>query len=57
MKNDIEKDWAAKRNIIASSKGRFASITFTKKDGTVRKIRVQPAKLKFHLKGEVSVVR
>ena len=52
MKNDIEKDWAAKRDIIASSQGRFASITFTKKDGTVRKIRVQPAKLKFHLKGE-----
>ncbi|MGK7652408.1 hypothetical protein ACSQ76_08335 [Roseovarius sp. B08] len=41
----------AKREIIDSAKGRFASVTFTKKDGTERVMRVQPATLKFHVRG------
>ncbi len=41
----------AKRAIIESAKGRFASVTFTKKDGTERVMRVQPATLKCHVKG------
>ncbi|WP_088735425.1 hypothetical protein [Thioclava sp. F34-6] len=44
-------DYIEKRKLIASAKGRFASITFTKKDGTRRVMRVQPATLRQHLKG------
>ena len=45
---------AQKRSLIESAKGRFASVVFTKKDGSVRKMRVQPAKLKFHVKGDAA---
>ena len=44
---DIEE----KRELIRSAKGRFATVTFIKKDGSSRVMRVQPAKLKFHVKG------
>ena len=44
----------AKRAMIDSAKGRFASITFTKKDGTERVMRVQPATLKYHVKGKAA---
>lgn len=40
-----------KRALIASAGGRFASVVFIKKDGTRRVMRVQPARLKFHVKG------
>ncbi len=42
----------AKRRMIAAAKGRFVSVTFTKKDGTERVMRVQPATLKYHLRGD-----
>ncbi len=42
----------AKRRMIAAAKGRFVSVTFTKKDGSERVMRIQPATLKLHLKGE-----
>ena len=42
----------AKRKMIAAAKGRFVSVTFTKKDGSERVMRIQPATLKHHLKGE-----
>lgn len=48
---DIEE----KRDLIKSAKGRFATVTFTKKDGSARVMRVQPAKLKFHVKGDRAV--
>ncbi|WP_299850146.1 hypothetical protein [uncultured Roseovarius sp.] len=44
----------AKRRMIAAAKGQFVSVTFTKKDGSERVMRVQPAKLKFHLKGKTA---
>ncbi len=44
---DIEE----KRNLIRSAQGRFAAVTFIKKDGSTRVMRVQPAKLKHHVKG------
>ncbi len=44
----------AKRKLISSAKGRFCSVTFTKKDGSVRTMRVQPAKLQYHCKGEAA---
>ncbi|MEQ8898647.1 MAG: hypothetical protein RID23_16295 [Roseovarius sp.] len=40
-----------KRALIASAAGRFASVTFTKKDGSRRVMRVQPATLKYHVRG------
>lgn len=46
-----EPEYAQRRSLIASAKGRFASVTFIKKDGTERVMRVQPAKLRRHVKG------
>jgi hypothetical protein len=45
---------AAKRDLIASAGGRFCAVTFTKKDGTLRKMQVQPAALRTRLKGEAA---
>ena len=45
---------AQKRALIESAAGRFASVVFTKKDGSQREMRVQPAKLKFHVKGSAA---
>lgn len=47
---DIEE----KRDLIQSAKGRFAAVTFIKKDGSTRVMRVQPAKLKYHVKGDAA---
>lgn len=44
----------AKRKMIAAAKGRFVSVTFTKKDGSERHMRIQPATLKHHLIGETA---
>lgn len=41
-----------KRALIESAKGRICAVTFTKKDGSERVMKIQPAKLKFHIKGE-----
>ena len=41
-----------KRDLIASAGGRFCGITFRKKDGTERRMQVQPAALPFHVKGK-----
>lgn len=43
-----------KRELIESAGGRFASVVFTKKDGSRRQMRVQPAKLKYHVKGDAA---
>ena len=48
------EDFAAKRALIASAQGRFCVVTFIKADGTRRVMRVQPAALKFHVKGEAA---
>ncbi|UAB89683.1 hypothetical protein I5192_03085 [Ruegeria sp. SCSIO 43209] len=47
-------DYAEKRDLIASAKGRFVSVTFTKQDGTQRTMRVQPATLRRHIKGDAA---
>lgn len=49
-----QADIAEKRDLIQSAKGRFAAVTFTKKDGSTRVMRVQPAKLKYHVKGDAA---
>lgn len=46
-----QADYAAKRELIASSGSRICSVTFTKKDGNERVMRVQPAAIQSHLKG------
>ncbi|WP_425051519.1 hypothetical protein [Psychromarinibacter sp. S121] len=45
---------AEKRDLIDSAKGRICAVTFTKKDGSERTMKVQPAKLKFHVKGDAA---
>lgn len=45
-------DFATKRDLIASAKGRICAVTFIKKDGSERIMKVQPAALKFHVKGD-----
>lgn len=47
-------DYALKRELISSAGGRFSTVTFTKADGSERTMRVQPAKLKFHVKGDAA---
>lgn len=44
----------AKRKMIAAARGRFVPVTFTKKDGSERQMRIQPATLKRHLKDTAS---
>lgn len=45
---------AQKRKLIESAGGRFASVVFTKKDGSRRQMRIQPAKLKYQVKGDAA---
>lgn len=47
-------DLDAKRALIASAGGRFCTVIFTKADGTERAMKVQPAALKFHVKGDAA---
>jgi hypothetical protein len=47
-------DLAAKRDLIASAGGRFCAVTFIRKDGTERRMQVQPAALSRRLKGEAA---
>lgn len=47
-----KRDMARKAAIIASAGGRITSVTFTKKDGTRRVMKINPAKLRLHLKGK-----
>ncbi len=47
-------DYDEKRGLIEAEKGRIVAVTFTKKDGTEREMKVQPAKLKFHVKGDAA---
>lgn len=51
---EAEIEYSAKRDLIASAGGRFCTVTFTKVDGTERTMRIQPAKLKFHVKGSAA---
>jgi hypothetical protein len=43
---------AARRDLIAAAGGRFCAVTFRKKDGSTRRMQVQPAALRLRLKGE-----
>lgn len=45
---------AEKKDLIASAAGRFCTVTFIKADGSERVMRVQPAMLRHHVKGETA---
>lgn len=42
------------RNRINAAGGRFAGVEFIKKDGSLRTMNVQPARLKFEVKGDAA---
>ncbi len=50
----VPPDVAAKRDLIASAGGRFCAVTFTRKDGTERRMQVQPAALRLREKGSAA---
>lgn len=50
----IEKRRELIRTMIESAGGRFAAVTFVKKDGTERTMQVQPAANKFHVLGDAA---
>lgn len=48
----LKRDMARKAALIVSAGGRIVSVTFTKKDGSKRIMKINSAKLRHHLKGE-----
>jgi hypothetical protein len=53
----LPPELAQKRDLITSAGGRFCGVTFTKKDGTERRMQVQPAALDLRVKGEAASER
>lgn len=51
---DAQRELDEKRNLIQAAKGRIVGVVFTKKDGTARTMRVQPAAIKAHIKGDTA---
>lgn len=50
--SEKSRDYNEMRYLIEAAKGRFVRVDFIKKDGTLRQMLVQPAKLKFEVKGD-----
>jgi hypothetical protein len=48
------KDYESMRALIESAKGRFMCVDFIKKDNTLRRMIIQPAALKMHIKGDAA---
>lgn len=48
------RDRAEKRGLIEAERGRIVAVTFTKKDGSLRTMKVQPAALRSRVKGEAA---
>lgn len=46
------RNYEQMRAFIEANKGKFIRVDFIKKDGTERRMIVQPAKLKFEVKGD-----
>lgn len=44
----------ARRDLIAQAGGRFCAVTFRRKDGTLRRMQVQPAALARRVKGPLA---
>jgi ribosomal protein S12 methylthiotransferase accessory factor YcaO len=50
----LPPDLAAKRALLEAAGGRFCAVTFRKKDGTERRMQVQPATLRTRLRGDAA---
>jgi hypothetical protein len=50
----LPPELTVRRDLIAQTGGRFCAVTFTKKDGTERRMQVQPAALRHRLRGEAA---
>ncbi len=50
----LDPDLARKRDLLLAAGGRFCGVTFIKKDGSQRRMQVQPAALRPRLKGEAA---
>ena len=50
----MQRNYDDMKALINSAGGRFCSAVFIKKDGTLRTMTVQPAALKFHVKGDAA---
>ena len=50
----VPPELARKRDLIASAGGRLCGVTFTKNDGTLRRMQVQPAALRLREKGDLA---
>ncbi len=50
----VPPELAQKRDLIASAGGRFCGVTFAKKDGSERRMQVQPAALRLRQKGDAA---
>jgi hypothetical protein len=48
---EAKRELNEKRELIQAAAGRIVGVVFTKKDGSARKMRIQPAALKGHVKG------
>lgn len=51
---DLPPELRARRDLIAAAGGRFCAVTFRRKDGTVRRMQVQPAALAHRVKGPLA---
>lgn len=47
-------DREAKRSLIEQAGGQFVAVTFVKQDGSLRRMNIQPAALKNHVKGNAA---
>lgn len=54
MSSNVDRKRALIRQMIESAGGQFASVTFVKKDGSIRVMQVQPAAGKFHVVGDAA---
>lgn len=50
----MPRNYEAMKKLIASSKGRFCSVTFIKKDGSRRVMNIQPAAIVKRLVGDAA---
>lgn len=48
----MKRDYQQMTKLLNSTKGKYASVLFTKKDGSLRLMNIQPAKTKNHVKGD-----
>jgi hypothetical protein len=50
----LKRNFKEMRELLNSTNGKYASVKFVKKDGSVRLMNIQPAKTKKHTKGDMA---